>query len=131
MLTNGNNYRNVLNYYELNFINNIKKLKNKEIKFWSVQNRVKNNIPIKTNSCEAYHRHLNTKIKKKEQPLGKIIDILKKEEQRVRYLINDIKSSHKYKNRKNGLLKNIVENYKFYDELEFFKELEKVIDIYI
>ncbi|KAG0442298.1 hypothetical protein DMUE_0376 [Dictyocoela muelleri] len=37
------------------------KIKNKERKIWSVYYRIINDISSTTNSCEAYHRYLNSK----------------------------------------------------------------------
>ncbi|KAG0422345.1 hypothetical protein DMUE_6219, partial [Dictyocoela muelleri] len=73
-------YDNFLDYFEKSIINNKMEIKKRE--FWSVNERIIKNIATTTNSCGAFHRHLNTKIERKNQQLIKIISILKNEERR-------------------------------------------------
>ncbi|KAG0431886.1 hypothetical protein DMUE_5537 [Dictyocoela muelleri] len=61
-------------FFIKNFLNS--QIKNKKREFWSVHFRILNNIPTTTNSCEAYHRHLNSRTSKKNTILGKIVDLL-------------------------------------------------------
>ncbi|KAG0427305.1 hypothetical protein DMUE_5912, partial [Dictyocoela muelleri] len=77
-------YIEFTNWFENNFINNYKNLANKNCGFWSVNKRILSGLPYTTNNCEAYHRYLNTKINQKNRPIGLIIDMLKKEERRIR-----------------------------------------------
>ncbi|KAG0435219.1 hypothetical protein DMUE_4828 [Dictyocoela muelleri] len=71
---NNEYYDLILNFFHDNFINNEKsKIKNKN--FWSANERILNEIPTTTNSCEAYHKHLNRKIDKKNMPLMQVIDV--------------------------------------------------------
>ncbi|KAG0440947.1 hypothetical protein DMUE_1400 [Dictyocoela muelleri] len=65
-----------INFFYENFI--INKRKNKVSNFWSANDRVILGLMYTTNSCEAYHRYLNSKLTKKDSQLVKIIDILKK-----------------------------------------------------
>ncbi|KAG0436879.1 hypothetical protein DMUE_3996 [Dictyocoela muelleri] len=57
-------YKIAVEYFENNFINNEK---NKKIQksFWSINNRVIKDILTTTNSCESFHRHLNSKVSRK------------------------------------------------------------------
>ncbi|KAG0438440.1 hypothetical protein DMUE_3086 [Dictyocoela muelleri] len=78
-----------IEYFSKNFINN--DLKNyKNYKTWSVYNKIINNIPTTTNSCETYHRHLNSKFKNKNQNINLVINALKSEERRIRLKIQNI-----------------------------------------
>lgn len=88
------NVKNVefIEYFEKLFILNVRGIENKKIEFWSCSERILLDLPHTNNSCEAYHRHLNTKIDRKGRNIGKIIDILKKEEQRSKISIELLKS---------------------------------------
>ncbi|KAG0420564.1 hypothetical protein EQH57_0093 [Dictyocoela roeselum] len=89
-LSNKNNeFEKISIFFRDNFINNSKNSKNKCISFWSANERILKDIPTTTNTCEAYHRHLNSKVSRKNQKLGKIIDILKKEEQRIKIIMSN------------------------------------------
>ncbi|KAG0428201.1 hypothetical protein DMUE_5840, partial [Dictyocoela muelleri] len=105
--------------------------KNKTINFWSAYDRIIEEQPYTTNSCEAYHRHLNTKIKMKDQPIGKIIDVLKKETHKTQFIINYLKFGKILIKRKSTQLKNILINYFHYTEYEFYECLEKILNINI
>ncbi|KAG0431433.1 hypothetical protein DMUE_5564 [Dictyocoela muelleri] len=72
------------------------------------------NMQTTTNSFEAYHRHINTKVSKKNMPLFKIIDILKQEEKRIKIKAQNFKSGHYKIKRNENLKKNIVQNYVFF-----------------
>ncbi|KAG0441400.1 hypothetical protein DMUE_1081 [Dictyocoela muelleri] len=87
-----NIYDIIIKYFKLNFIENFdNKIKNKD--FWNVYDRVKENIPTTTNSCEAYHRHINSKISRKNMNLVRVIEILKQEERRLKLKIQKLKSA--------------------------------------
>ncbi|KAG0435736.1 hypothetical protein DMUE_4566 [Dictyocoela muelleri] len=57
-------YTVIDDFFSKNFIYNNTKIKNKN--FWSVNTRIIENLPTTTNSCEAYHKHLNSKVNKKK-----------------------------------------------------------------
>lgn len=99
------------------------------MKFWSVHDRILKNFPYTNNSCEAYNRYLNSHLKKKNQELGKIIDIFKKEEQRVSLIINDLKHGKLIPRKRNTLI-NIIHNYDFYNDYEFFECLSYELNLY-
>ncbi|KAG0436835.1 hypothetical protein DMUE_4024 [Dictyocoela muelleri] len=67
------------NWFERNFICNYNDIANKSHDFWFANNRILFGLPYTTNTCETYHRYLNSKINQKNRPIGTIIDILKKE----------------------------------------------------
>ncbi|KAG0436856.1 hypothetical protein DMUE_4011 [Dictyocoela muelleri] len=129
LFENSEVYKQAYEYFSNNFIHN--ENPTKIISFWSVHWRIINSISTTTNSCEAYHRHLNSKISKKNPELGKIIDILKKEEKRNKMLISNIKSGKVVTSKdKKVQIRMIVLNYSFYKEFEFFNALEELINIY-
>ncbi|KAG0442585.1 hypothetical protein DMUE_0164 [Dictyocoela muelleri] len=53
-------------YFENNSIINTSNLITKKISFWSLNKRIRMEIPSTTNSCEGYHRHLNSKVVRKK-----------------------------------------------------------------
>ncbi|KAG0440544.1 hypothetical protein DMUE_1665 [Dictyocoela muelleri] len=118
-------------YFENDFILNVGKKGNKNLNLWSVNERIHNNIPYTTNSCEAYHRHLNTKIIKKDRPIGTIISILQKEEQRVRLLIESLRTGKIRQKLKLENVKIILSNYKHYDGYEIFEILASIFEIFM
>ncbi|KAG0441854.1 hypothetical protein DMUE_0745 [Dictyocoela muelleri] len=124
-------YEEFIIYFKNNFIENIKKLPTKEIAFWSSNQQIHDNIPTTTNSCEAYHRNLNSKIVKKDQPLGKIIDVLKKEERRINFITTSLKSGKFLMNKKDNQLKNVVMNFEEYSGYEFYDNLGGILDIFL
>ncbi|KAG0441428.1 hypothetical protein DMUE_1063 [Dictyocoela muelleri] len=116
-------YELIYNFFERNFI------KNKS--FWSVQKRIIDNIPTTTNTCEAYHRHLNSKVSRKNSSLGRIIDIIKKEEMRTMILTQNLKSGLiKQKNVAN-VLRNIIMNYKMFEGFKFYETISRIYEIFI
>ncbi|KAG0442365.1 hypothetical protein DMUE_0324 [Dictyocoela muelleri] len=87
---NNHCYNLITNFFKNNFL--YSKIKNKTIEFWSVYERLIAGIPTTNNSCEAYHRHLNSMTSRKNSILPKVIELLKVEESRVSMKINDLKS---------------------------------------
>ncbi|KAG0423367.1 hypothetical protein DMUE_6155, partial [Dictyocoela muelleri] len=77
-------YDQFLEYFSVNFIygERVGFMNCKNI--WSVYERILLNVPTTTNSCEAYHRHLNSKLERKNQCIHKVIDVIKCEERRIR-----------------------------------------------
>ncbi|KAG0424447.1 hypothetical protein DMUE_6089, partial [Dictyocoela muelleri] len=61
------NFKKVYEYFFRIFLTFENKHSIKNIAFWSINNRIINDIPTTTNSCEPYHRYLNSKIKRKNQ----------------------------------------------------------------
>ncbi|KAG0440779.1 hypothetical protein DMUE_1501 [Dictyocoela muelleri] len=94
-------YQKVIDFFNSNFILNVFKKPNKNVTFWSANSRIIKNIPTTTNACEAYHRHLNSKISRKNKKLVKIIDIFKKEEQRLKIVMSNLKNGKLSNNSKN------------------------------
>ncbi|KAG0439287.1 hypothetical protein DMUE_2539 [Dictyocoela muelleri] len=116
-----------LEYFENNFILNSKRYPNKNKSIWSINIRIHLNLPYTTNPCEWNHRHLNSKINKKDQPLAKIISILQKEEQRIKLLINSLKSGKTKGNISDKRVINILNNYKYYKNFENLKHYLKYL----
>ncbi|KAG0440202.1 hypothetical protein DMUE_1911 [Dictyocoela muelleri] len=132
MKKENNEYNDFSNYFYEQFILNSRKNPTKDINFWSASKRIINSIPTTTNSCEAYHRYLNSKINRKRPELGKIIDIFKKEEKRSKIIINNLKGGKiNIKDNKCKNIQNIILNYNFYENYEFFESLEELINIYV
>ncbi|KAG0438471.1 hypothetical protein DMUE_3066 [Dictyocoela muelleri] len=124
-------YEKFTNYFKDNFLDNIKKLPTKEISYWSSNQQIHNNIPTTTNSFEAYHRNLNSKNLKKQQPLGKIIDVLKKEERRINFIVTGLKSGKFVINKKDNQLRNVVMNFEENSDYEFYDSLCGILDIFL
>ncbi|KAG0442705.1 hypothetical protein DMUE_0071 [Dictyocoela muelleri] len=124
-------YEEFTNWFDKNFINNSKNLANKSCDFWSVNQRILCGLPHTTNTCEAYHRHLNTKINQKNRPIGLIIDMLKKEERRIRINNELLKSGKISIKDRDFRLKTVIENFEFYENLEFYDILNNILNIYI
>jgi len=74
---------------------------------------------------------LNTKINRKNQKIGKIIDILRKEEKRTKIIIESVKNGRvgKFK-RDDKRIKNIVNNFSLYEKDEFITILSDYIRLY-
>ncbi|KAG0441280.1 hypothetical protein DMUE_1167 [Dictyocoela muelleri] len=124
-----NEYNLITNFFEKNFLNN--NLNIKKINFWSAYQRVINDLPTTTNSSEAYHKYLNSKVTRKNTSLCKVVVILKKEEMLTKLIIQNIKSGIIRPKKNENYRKNICLNYELYDDLEFYENLERLLDIYI
>ena len=68
----------LLNWFDINFNKN-KKYMNHNSVFWSVRSRLIKNIPLTTNSLEAYNRHLNSVANTQHPSIYSLISELKKE----------------------------------------------------
>ncbi|KAG0438362.1 hypothetical protein DMUE_3140, partial [Dictyocoela muelleri] len=126
------NFKKVYEYFFRNFLTFENKHSIKNIAFWSINNRIINDMPTTTNSSETYHRYLNSKNKRKNQKIEKIIDILKQEEMRNEKIIIELKTGKvNLNNNSNKTIKRIVINRNFYDDDEFFDIIEQELNIYI
>ncbi|KAG0440150.1 hypothetical protein DMUE_1954 [Dictyocoela muelleri] len=67
-------------YFENDFILNVGKRQIKILTYGHIMKEYYIAFHIQQIPCEAYHRHLKTKIIKKDRPIGTIISILQKEE---------------------------------------------------
>ncbi|KAG0430072.1 hypothetical protein DMUE_5699 [Dictyocoela muelleri] len=124
---NEREYNDFTIWFEKKLIYNYKNVAYKSLDFWSVNKRVLDNLPYTTNTCEAYHRHLNTKINQKK-PIGLIIDILKKEERRIR-INNELLNSGKIIVKDKDIrLKTVVENFEFYENLNFIEISNNILN---
>ncbi|KAG0441383.1 hypothetical protein DMUE_1085 [Dictyocoela muelleri] len=103
----------------------------KDRKFWSVYDRIKFDIPTTTNSCEAYHVHLNRNTQRKSEPLLKTINLLQNEEERIKHKINNMKFGNFYFKKRTNKWKVIVDNFEFYDNLEFYEALSRIFELSI
>ncbi|KAG0441570.1 hypothetical protein DMUE_0953 [Dictyocoela muelleri] len=125
----GKNEKNMdfLKYFEHSFVQ-----KNlvfyKSVSFWSVHERIKKNIPTTTNSVEAWHRHLNTFVSKNSENLGKIIDILKTQDQKAKILKENLLAGNYSPSSRSNKLRNIVVNYPFYINLEYLDSINKIVN---
>jgi hypothetical protein len=63
----------VFDFFEENFIVNRINLPTKTISFWSVYRRILNDIPITTNTVEAWHASVNSKTKVTRPSLCKLL----------------------------------------------------------
>lgn len=107
-------------FFNRNFIICSDNILTKSLSFWSCHKRIENGIPITTNSCEAYHRHLNTKVRKTADTFERFVNVLKKEEDRLQKKYNNLMNGINISNRKDDCERRfIIQNYKFYNKWEF------------
>lgn len=112
-----------LSYFNANFMSEKATRLSKGPAFWSVHQRILLKISTTTNSCEAYHRHLNKNAEKSSQPLENCINLFKKEEQRIKRKIGNLMAGCSVKKSNNIMLYNIVSNYQYYTFDEFFEAI--------
>ncbi|KAG0441275.1 hypothetical protein DMUE_1173 [Dictyocoela muelleri] len=125
-------FSEILRIFKKNFIENSYNLLTKEIQYWSIHERILKDLPTTTNSLEAYHRHLNSKVERKKPNLKKAMLLIKKEEKRISIKINSIMRGNILPNkRKNNNLKVIVNNYNFYNGDEFLRIISEHIKVHI
>lgn len=119
--------KKIIDYFEENFISsNNSGIITKNFTFWNVYERLLKHYPTTTNSLEAWHKHMNSKIYRKSQNITKIIDILKSEENKTNIMKNNIISgNYRIKKRKNVF--KIIINYSFYIDFEYFEILKNNI----
>lgn len=112
------------NFFKGNFILNERKCCTKQIRFWSTYDRIKNDIPTTTNSCEAYHKHLNAKTERSNAKFEKFVNTLKREEDRIQRKVNNLLLGiDNFSKKNNERRKNIVLNYEYYDTDMYFDAL--------
>lgn len=118
-------YNEISNSFYKNFIKYQINLINKNINFWNVHERILLNIPTTTNSLEAWHSHINNKIKRNHPNICAVIEILKREERKTKIIVENLKSGNQNTINKKlqTSVKNIVVNYSCYRDLEFFEYL--------
>lgn len=118
-------------YFQNIYIGTIDKNPLFEIEFWSCHFRVINNICRTTNSLEAWHRSLNFKCNIQHLNLGKFLEILIQENEKVRVNIIQFKNLV-YVNKtileKKEQLRIITGNYEFYEQNEYFDYIDKLIN---
>ncbi|KAG0438517.1 hypothetical protein DMUE_3037 [Dictyocoela muelleri] len=66
-----NEYIKITEYFDQTFLQNKHNIGTKELNFWSVNKRMLIDVPTTTNTCESYHKYINSMIKKKNPSLGK------------------------------------------------------------
>lgn len=131
--TNINNIDRFVSYFKRMFIGDISK-KNEpiyDIKFWSSYNRVLNEIPRTTNSCEGWHRNFNYQCGTSSPNIARFISVLQKVEEVVRFKyiqiteacdlsVTNINFSYEY------ILKTTIKNFKIFELEKYGDALEKV-----
>jgi hypothetical protein len=95
--------------------------------FWSVYSRIFEDLPTSTNSLEAWHRSLNSKSAIANPNIYKCIDLLKKEENKTRIYVDNLKYGRKVVRKGNFYLKNVVKNYKKYKKIEYLEVLAEIL----
>ncbi|KAF7699640.1 hypothetical protein CDIK_1097, partial [Cucumispora dikerogammari] len=97
---------------------------------WSVYNRTINSIPRTTNSVEAWHKSLNSRINHAHPNIAMFINVIQKEEEVLRLFLSRAKSGKvdfsKINLKKEEKLRIIVNNYNNYERKGFFKALNSI-----
>lgn len=128
LISTDNNEKQLLEWFLRNFLNNSASVK--QLSFWSVYKRVLCDIPSTTNACEGNNRHLNSYILSKNQHIGVIINAIKKEENRIACMIDNLKSGRiKASGYNSSRVKTIAMNFANYtlaDYLLYIAETVKV-----
>lgn len=119
-----------IKYFEKNFITTEFKKSKYKSAFWNCFTRVKSNLPRTTNCLEAFHRVLNSKFNTAHVNLGKFLEVLIQENERVRVIL--IQSRNKIDLPKKNFVKEekirvIVDNFCNFNDFEFFDSLNDVI----
>jgi hypothetical protein len=117
-----------LNFLFNNYIGEVGKKPLYNIEFWNCHSRVLRNFPRSINCLEAWHRALNLNCGISHLHLGKFIEILMQENEKVRVKLIQARrhidlSEKNY--RKEALLLVILENYNNFYEDEFFDMLDR------
>jgi hypothetical protein len=102
-----------------------------DIKFWSCNEKVRLSIPRTTNSLEAWHRSLNSKFNVAHPNFAEFIEVLRMENERVRVEISQLTMNvkvNKMKLVKEEKLRNIVFSFMLYENIEFFENLDGVLE---
>lgn len=115
-----------LEYFSRNFIGSKEKGALYEKDFWSVSNRIILNMPRTINCLEAWHKSFNFKCNMPHLNLGKFLEILRQEAERVRVTLIQARKQillpdKDYKNEER--IRQIVCNYDFYKNEEFYDNL--------
>lgn len=123
--------KNFILYFTKNFIGTESTEPRYKIMFWNCHGRILKNIPRTTNCLEAWHRTLNFNCVVSHLNLGKFIEILIQENEKIR--INLIQSKKfidlaKKKLEKEEKLKVACLNFHLYEYEEFYDILYKIND---
>lgn len=100
------------------------------ISFWNANKRIKENIPRTTNCLEAWHRSINFNCNVSHPNFAKFIEVLIQENEKVRVCLIQSRSQIRIGNRnllKEEKLRQIVLNYCFYKDNEFFENLLQIV----
>lgn len=126
------NIDSLIEYFKANFIGHTNLERPiYDVIFWNCNDRVKENLPRTTNCAEAWHRNLNQKCHTPHLHLGKFLEILIQETEKIRMcLIHSKKSvTLSEKNlKKEEKIRTIVFNYQNYDGHDFFESLHDVVN---
>lgn len=125
----GIEYDNILHRFNYLFINNNSIIHMK--KFWNCYDRLFCGLPLTTNALEGYHRHFNNCFKNPHPNLAKLLDILQKEEQRIKIKIHE-RITNKVKVKKNKKYEQIIHVLSLEDSLgeeEFLTLLASLTNI--
>jgi hypothetical protein len=117
-------------YFRSNYIGNENKSPLYEIEFWNCYNRVIINLPRTTNCLEAWHRSLNFKCVIHHLNLGKYLEILIQENERIRVNLIQTRKFIDVKNKdliKEEMLRIVLRNYKIYSGMEYYENLYKIV----
>lgn len=129
-LLQNDNLNLFIDYFKKNFIGTCEKKAIYEKNFWCCFTRILNDTPRTINSLEAWHRCLNFRCNIPHLNLGKFIEILIQETERIRVEIAHAKldiPKNKESILKEYVLKKLCVNYNFYTYKEFLDKIERNI----
>lgn len=123
-------YNCFIDYFEKTYVGMNNTFPIFKISFWNAYSRVLNNTPRTTNCSEAWHRVLNFRCNVSHPNFAKFMEILLQENEKARIgiiqgrLKIDIGSKNVVKEE---FLRQVIVNYYFYNDDEFFKNLSKIV----
>jgi hypothetical protein len=125
----GDGFKFLISKFESLYVDN-QQVISRSFTFWSCRNRLLENIPLTTNSLEAWHAGFNTRSSVRHPNIAKLINLLQKEEQKQNLKLANLKKGKIGKKQKNYKeLINILRNEKNYSETEFLNSICEKINI--
>lgn len=129
-LLRNDKFLDFLDYFDKNYVGSDSMAARYDIKFWNCYSRVLLNIPRTINCLEAWHRSLNFKCNIAHLNIGKFLEILIMENERVRVSLLQARLSLPTSGKilkKEESLRIICENFMLFSISEYFEILNTVI----
>jgi hypothetical protein len=118
----GQLYKDIIMFFEENFINNSSENPTKEIIFWSKYDIIKCGGPSTTKSVEAWHRGIYCSAVVRHPNIGVFNELLKKEESKAKLIVANLFGGKIKNERTNARVEiiNVINKYKQYVYFEYF-----------